>query len=295
MSWTGAVTARGLRRSTPGPGRSRSGKARSRIRLQPMGSPWTATGRWLRAARLTNGSEAPGRMGSRPECRAACTLRLVAAGKIPDPEVRAQRRHRARAELQDLVAQAHLSRAPAREGAAAGLRRRRHPRAPSGSTASSSATTRGCSAGRSSTSARCLRDENTLIVKLDPAPGDPKAWNNPDWRKTVVFNNVWGWHYSSIPALGHLAVGAARGGSQGRASTTLSWPPATRARASWTWWPTCDGPPRAGAANSSGTIEPDNFAGETFRFAESVEIAGRGPEAVHLRFHVPRPAALVAE
>ena len=47
-----------------------------------------------------------------------------------------------------------------------------------------------------------LRNENQLVVKLDPAPGDPAAWNNPAWRETVVFNNVWGWHYSSIPALG---------------------------------------------------------------------------------------------
>jgi len=49
-----------------------------------------------------------------------------------------------------------------------------------------------------------LRDENELIVKIDPA-GFDKDWfwgSNASWRKTVVFNCVYGWHYSDIPALG---------------------------------------------------------------------------------------------
>ena len=50
--------------------------------------------------------------------------------------------------------------------------------------------------------ASLLRDSNTLVVKIDPAPGKKELWYNSDWRHTVVFNNVWGWHYSSIPALG---------------------------------------------------------------------------------------------
>lgn len=50
-----------------------------------------------------------------------------------------------------------------------------------------------------------LQDQNELIVRLDPAPKAP-GWlipsDNNGWRQTVVFNNVWGWHYVNIPAMG---------------------------------------------------------------------------------------------
>ena len=56
-----------------------------------------------------------------------------------------------------------------------------------------------------------LKKKNTLIVKIDPAPylkgtvENSSAFfvgMNVGWRKTVVFNNVYGWHYSNIPSLG---------------------------------------------------------------------------------------------
>lgn len=49
-----------------------------------------------------------------------------------------------------------------------------------------------------------LRPQNTLIVKLDPAPHTDTGihGNNQAWRTTVVFNNCWGWHYSNIPQAG---------------------------------------------------------------------------------------------
>jgi beta-mannosidase len=47
-----------------------------------------------------------------------------------------------------------------------------------------------------------LQDKNTLIVKVEPAPGKREDWDNPAWVNTVTFNCVYGWHYSSIPALG---------------------------------------------------------------------------------------------
>ena len=53
--------------------------------------------------------------------------------------------------------------------------------------------------------ATLLRDENELIVRLDPAPTGPPWFAptaNTGWKKTVVFNNVYGWHYCHIPALG---------------------------------------------------------------------------------------------
>jgi len=53
-----------------------------------------------------------------------------------------------------------------------------------------------------------VRKDNTLIVKLEPIPFESKDTDgsNPDdngsWRKTVVINNVYGWHYSNLPSLG---------------------------------------------------------------------------------------------
>lgn len=48
-----------------------------------------------------------------------------------------------------------------------------------------------------------LKQDNTLIVKIDPAPFVPnKHGTNVGWKTTVVFNNVYGWHYSNIPSLG---------------------------------------------------------------------------------------------
>ncbi len=55
-----------------------------------------------------------------------------------------------------------------------------------------------------------LQDENTLIVKIFPAPYEEGAGlpndffrgMNVGWMRTVVFNNVYGWHYSNIPAIG---------------------------------------------------------------------------------------------
>jgi beta-mannosidase len=49
-----------------------------------------------------------------------------------------------------------------------------------------------------------LRDQNELVVKIDPAPlsGQPFPGENAGWKQTVCFNNVYGWHYSNIPALG---------------------------------------------------------------------------------------------
>ena len=30
--------------------------------------------------------------------------------------------------------------------------------------------------------------------------------SNDSWKRTVVFNNVYGWHYSNLPVAGHLAL-----------------------------------------------------------------------------------------
>lgn len=56
-----------------------------------------------------------------------------------------------------------------------------------------------------------LKTENTLVVKLDPAPFKPVNGNTSDqfaninnsgWMDTCVINCVYGWHYANIPSLG---------------------------------------------------------------------------------------------
>ena len=51
-----------------------------------------------------------------------------------------------------------------------------------------------------------LQETNVLIVRLDPIPevfrDDDRASSNESWNRTVVFNNVYGWHYSKLPSLG---------------------------------------------------------------------------------------------
>ena len=132
-----------------------------------------------------------------------------------------------------------------------------------------------------------LRDQNTLIVKIGPAPGDRKEWNNPDWRKTVAFNCVWGWHYSSIPPSGiwrsvrvegaptvaiHHPFVATRDAQQGTVDI------AAELQGSSADW----------SGKLSGTIEPENFSGVTYHFVHNVKSA-RGIKQLHLRSDIPEP------
>ena len=55
---------------------------------------------------------------------------------------------------------------------------------------------------------KILKEKNTLIVRIDPAPLNIQTEKgffkgmNIGWRNSVVFNCVYGWHYSNIPSLG---------------------------------------------------------------------------------------------
>ena len=53
-----------------------------------------------------------------------------------------------------------------------------------------------------------LQADNSLVVRLEPIPfeswhtGATNPNNNGSWMRTVVFNNVYGWHYSNLPSMG---------------------------------------------------------------------------------------------
>ena len=52
---------------------------------------------------------------------------------------------------------------------------------------------------------KILKKRNVLVVKIEPIPmifAQTKRGDNISWQSTVVFNCVYGWHYSNIPSLG---------------------------------------------------------------------------------------------
>jgi beta-mannosidase len=132
-----------------------------------------------------------------------------------------------------------------------------------------------------------LEERNTLVVKVDPAPGRREDWNNPHWQKTVTFNNTYGWHYSSIPALGIWR------------SVRVAGAPAVRLKAPFV--ATHDAArgevslvvDLAGAAGGwtgtlHGSIAPENFAGAPLHFVREVRAASPAMR-LHLRFRIPEP------
>lgn len=140
-----------------------------------------------------------------------------------------------------------------------------------------------------------LQDTNTLIVRIDPAPFEagPGPLNdffkgkNVGWARTVVFNNVYGWHYSNIPSLGiwrsvrldgapavaieHPFI-AARDAKAGLVDLALK----------------LRGPQGGWSGKLIGSLEPGNFTGEAHRFEMQVN-AGAETKDLHLSLTVPNP------
>ena len=135
-----------------------------------------------------------------------------------------------------------------------------------------------------------LRDgENTLLVKLDPAPyrlgvSEPNDFfkdMNVGWLDTVVINNIFGWHYINLPTIGIWR------------SVTLQETPAVTVEDPFVV--TID--PHAGIARLrvtlkstrdpkgtlTGTITPENFEGDTYSFTTNVH----GEDSLLYEFKLP--------
>lgn len=135
--------------------------------------------------------------------------------------------------------------------------------------------------------ASLLQNTNTLIVKIDPAPGDPALWDNPAWSTVVVFNCVYGWHYSSIPALGLWRSVRIEGAPKVRLNNPFV---ATRDAQQGTVDMVADleGPATGWSGTVSGVIEPDNFTGDVYSFAQSVS-STNGTQRLHLLVTILNP------
>ena len=135
-----------------------------------------------------------------------------------------------------------------------------------------------------------LRIDNTLIVRLDPIMFEAKDTgtrienpdNNLSWRRTVVFNNVYGWHYSNLPSLGiwrSVKVCA-------QPAIALQHPfVATRDAAGGVVDLAVE--PVGDENGWSGTlkvsIEPCNFEGQAYSFVKEIRSSG-ATTALHFRF-----------
>ena len=140
-----------------------------------------------------------------------------------------------------------------------------------------------------------LKDTNTLLVRLDPIPWENDGWllrwfpkdisNNTSWKKTVVFNNVYGWHYSQLPSLGIWR------------SVLIKSAPAVRLEHPFivtrdTKTGTMDLDVSLAASSKKwsgtlvGTVQPENFKGSAHNFSLKVKA---GKSCHSLRFRIPKP------
>lgn len=130
--------------------------------------------------------------------------------------------------------------------------------------------------------------ENTLVVKLDPAPyrlgtNQPNDFfkdMNVGWLDSVVINNIFGWHYINLPTIGIWR------------SVTLQETPAITLENPFV--ATID--PNAGTARLRvtlrgasqkgqliGTLTPENFEGEAYHFSVPVD----GQDSLLYEFTIP--------
>ena len=134
-----------------------------------------------------------------------------------------------------------------------------------------------------------LRDENVLIVRLEPIPfedGGIYPENNASWKRTVVFNNDYGWHYSNLQSQGIwenvdlIAVPSVEIRDPFIAATDIQ-----------------NGTARLSVALEGqqvvrgtlvGEVRPANFDGDPYHFEVPVESSSTA-EVVKLSFQIPDP------
>ncbi|MCY3833391.1 MAG: beta-mannosidase [Chloroflexi bacterium] len=138
-----------------------------------------------------------------------------------------------------------------------------------------------------------LEEQNCLVVRLDPVPFeiDKNRSFNPDsndsWKRTVVFNNVYGWHYSNLPSLGIWRSVAIHD----RPTVALVDPfirtidaAAGIAELALRF----QGPAAGWSGALHATIAPDNFAGQELSFSKTIR-SQAAARALNLRFQIPDP------
>ena len=138
-----------------------------------------------------------------------------------------------------------------------------------------------------------LQERNTLVVRLDPVPFeiDKNRSFNPDsndsWKRTVVFNNVYGWHYSNLQSLGIWRSVAI----QGQPAVVLVDPfirTVDAAAGIAELALRLQGPAAGWSGALQASIAPDNFAGQELSFFKAIR-SDAPTQALNLRFQIPDP------
>ena len=140
---------------------------------------------------------------------------------------------------------------------------------------------------------RLIKEQNTLIVKLEGVPKefqDGSEYNNSSWKRTVVFNNVYGWHYSIIPPLGiwrsvklysqpkviieHPFI-STKDAQNGVMDLVIK----------------LNGPKEAWKGKLTATISPENFTDpeDVYYFEEEIDQSPGGSKEIHWQFTIPNP------
>ncbi len=138
-----------------------------------------------------------------------------------------------------------------------------------------------------------LEERNILVVRLDPVPFEidkGRAFNpdsNDSWKRTVVFNNVYGWHYSNLQSLGIWRSVQIQGqpavalvdpfmrtvdAAAGIAELALKF----------------EGDAGGWSGTLRATIAPDNFEGQPYSFSKRIT-SGAANRACNLRLQIPDP------
>lgn len=132
-----------------------------------------------------------------------------------------------------------------------------------------------------------LKDTNTLVVRIDPAPYAEGgfAGSNAGWQQTVVFNCVYGWHYSDIPALGIWRPVTIRSAPTVKMESPFV---ATRDATAGVVDLQTDmqGPAVGWSGKLVGTVAPDNFEGDAHHFEIPLK-STTATRNLHLQFTVP--------
>ena len=136
-----------------------------------------------------------------------------------------------------------------------------------------------------------LQETNTLVVRLDPVPFeiDRGRTFNPDsndsWKHTVVFNNVYGWHYSNLQSLGIWRSVAV----QGQPAVALVDPfmRTVDAAAGITELALrFEGDAGGWSGTLAATIAPENFEGQSVSFSKRIS-SDASNHSCNLRAHIP--------
>jgi len=138
-----------------------------------------------------------------------------------------------------------------------------------------------------------LLDDNELLVKLHPIPFIPERSqssrfpvNNRSWANTVVFNNGYGWHYSSLESLGIWEnVMLTRVPEVEIINPFISARDHENGETQFVVDLKCKG---VFSGKIYGEISPKNFTGKTYNFETNLNLEA-GNNKVHLKFQIPDP------